>query len=240
MPNSSRADEILVFLPAYNDLAGIEAMVRDIQQQSPRYRVLIIDDGSTVSLDGEAPPAGCLSVRLPDNYGLGVCTHVAFDHALRHGYKAAVRLDADGQHPADRIGDLVEVLESGRADLAVGGRVNRNDGRGLRAAMGRLMKGYFSLGAKLITRGRAPSDVNTGFTAFSRSAIVALNRHALERYPEPQIFILAVREGLRIVEIEVQQKERRSGRSTIGLSHAVRLFYRFNIFLLRAFLQGSR
>jgi hypothetical protein len=97
---------------------------------------------------------------------------------------------------------------------------------------------YFSVVAKLITGGAAPIDVNTGFFAVNAKAMAKLNEFRLERYPEPQMFILAARSGLRIQEVEVEQRPRRSGCSTLGLFSAARFFYRFNIFVLGELLRG--
>lgn len=238
MISTPRKDGILVFVPALNDADGLTNLVSEIQAQSPRVRVLVIDDGSAPPIDAASFPPDVLLVRLPNNMGLGVCTHVAFDHALRHGYNTVVRLDADGQHPVDRIADLVVPLDAGTADVIVGGRSNRNSGRGLRATLSTMMKVYLSLISRLITKGKTPRDVNTGFIAFSSAAVSVLNRFKLERYPEPQIFILASRGGLCIHEIAIEQGARRSGTSSIRLSQALQIFYRFNVFVLGEILLG--
>jgi len=240
MTVSSFRSDVLVFLPTYNDADGIEALVHEIQDRSPRFRVLIIDDGSRYPIDKSLLPPTCLLVRLADNFGLGVCTHVALDHATRHGYDIVVRMDADGQHPVDRLNDLIAPLEAGEADLTLGGRANQHAAQGVRAILARLMKGYLSLVSRIITRGSSPRDVNTGFIALNRKAVVALSGFDLERYPEPQIFILASRFSLRLREIQVEQNDRRSGNSTIRMSQAFQIFYRFNIFVLAELLGGRR
>lgn len=116
MSEAGSAQEVLVFIPTYNDSESSVAIAREVMAQSPTFRVLVIDDGSDTPLDVSTLPRGCLSVRLPSNFGLGVCTNVAFDHALRHAYKIVVRIDGDGQHPATRIADLVAPIAEGSAD----------------------------------------------------------------------------------------------------------------------------
>ena len=223
-PNAAPIEpEVLVFVPSFNDGESLSDVLTDIRHLGGRYQTLVIDDGSRP----DAMPRGLgdevLRCRLPDNFGLGLCTHVAFDHALKYGYKAVVRVDADGQHPVGEIPRFLQGLAGG-ADVVIGNRTNQYAGASLGVFFRWAAKVYFVSVARLITRGRGPSDLNTGFFALSAKAVGILNRFQLERYPEPQIFVLACREGLRLEEIRVEQLERRYGASTLTLLQAARLF----------------
>ena len=92
-------ERVLVFVPTYNDAEHLVQIAEDVAANLAHATVLVIDDGSRPRIDPSALPAGTLHVRLAENFGLGVCTHIAFDHALGHDYAAVVRIDADGQHP---------------------------------------------------------------------------------------------------------------------------------------------
>jgi len=234
-------DKVLVFLPTYNDHTELLRIIREIESQGPEYRILVIDDGSTQVVEPGSLPDHVLQVRLPDNFGLGVCTHVAFDHAVRHGYRAVIRIDADGQHPVDRIPNLRRALDEGSVDLCIGARTNRNDGNdgnGFRALVSRLIRQYLSVVARMATAGKSPADINSGFMGVSLKAAKQLSRFSLERYPEPQIVVLALRNGLRVGTVPIEQAPRAVGTSTIGLSDGAALFYRFNMFIIGEFLQG--
>ena len=240
---SSRSEEppepeALVFVPSFNDRESLRDVVARIRALGHGYKMLVIDDGSRL---GEVPRdlgEDVLFVRLPDNFGLGICTHIALDHASKYGYGAVVRVDGDGQHPVGEIPRLLAGLYAGEADMVVGSRTNQNLGGGLGSLLRWAAKAYFVWVSWLITRGRAPRDLNTGFFALNARAMAALNRFHLERYPEPQIFVLACREGLRVKEIVIEQLERRYGSSTLTVMQAARLFYRFNIFILGELMRG--
>ncbi|HJP21674.1 MAG TPA: glycosyltransferase family 2 protein [Alphaproteobacteria bacterium] len=237
---STAANPVLVFVPTYNDDEFLAAIAAAIEDLGGDFELLIVDDGSAVAIDvGDLDPAVSY-FRLPGNFGLGICTHIAFDHALRKRHRAVVRIDADGQHPVERIPDLLAVLETGQADLVVGTRSNRHQGSGLRALTAQWVRIYLSLVTKLLTGGRSPQDVNSGFLAFNRKAAEVLNGYQLERYPEPQICALACRRGLRVAEVTIEQEPRRHGSSTLTLGQALRILYRFNIFVLSDLLQKSR
>jgi glycosyltransferase involved in cell wall biosynthesis len=230
----------LVLVPTLNDFSVIDRIVRELDGLAIKPRVLVIDDGSKAPLDPTSIGVSALHIRLPANFGLGVCTHIAFDHALAAGYDAVVRVDSDGQHPVHEVVRLLEPLEKGQADLVVATRTNRNLGHGLRHYVATAVRSYFSLIARLLTHGKAPSDVNSGFFAVNARGAALLNKFLLERYPEPQIYVLGCRHGLRIAQIEVLQTARLHGASSLTVAHALRLFYRFNIFILAEVVQGER
>jgi len=233
-----RPQRVLVFTPSFNDHAGLAEIARSVEALGQDYRLLIIDDGSTVPADPDNLGRSTLHVRVPDNFGLGVCTHIAFDHALAHGYDTVVRVDADGQHPVEDVPRLVKPLQEKRADLVAGCRINHLQGRvGVSVWIRWFVKTYFARMASLVTRGKSPRDVNTGFFAANRDAVACLSRFYLERFPEPQIFIIACREGLRVAEVLVEQKPRKQGRSTLNFVHGARLLYRFNLLVLAEFLK---
>ena len=81
---------ILAFLPTLNDFAVLPQICAAIQALPGDYAVLVIDDGSYPPLDRATLPPGTMVGHLPENYGLGVATHVAMDHMLAHGYDVLV------------------------------------------------------------------------------------------------------------------------------------------------------
>lgn len=229
-------DRVLVFMPTLNDSEHLSAIIDEIGKLDGSFTVLVLDDGSTVPIKSIVNRSDCLHFRLPANFGLGVCTHIAFDHALREGYRAIVRLDSDGQHPVAMIPALLAKLATGEADIVVASRRNRNQGSGWRFVFGRIVRSYISAMAGLLTKGGVPGDVNSGFFAACPAAMETLNSCRLERFPEPQMYILACRHGLRVTEVPVEQMARKHGSSTITFGHAMRIVYRFNIFILSEML----
>ncbi|NQV81445.1 MAG: glycosyltransferase family 2 protein [Alphaproteobacteria bacterium] len=233
LDESSGHGGVLAFVPSLNDHQSIQAIEAAVASWQIRARVLIIDDGSREPI--QAHP-NSLVFRLPDNFGLGVCTQIALDHALRMGYRALVRIDADGQHPVAAVPALLSSIDAGEADVVVGVRSNHAVLRDAGGILRTLVKKYFEVVASLVTAGNAPRDVNTGFFALNRTAMKVLNRYEFERFPEPQLFVLACRRGLRVREFEIQQLERSSGQSTLSGIQAMRMLWRFNIFVVNELL----
>jgi glycosyltransferase involved in cell wall biosynthesis len=175
---------------------------------------------------------------VSSNYGLGVATHIAIDHARAFGYGIILRVDADGQHPIESIPDLVRKLIDEGLDAVVGERTNRDDGSGIRSILAKSIRTYISFVVRSMTAGKAPEDVNSGFMAIGAKAAERLSRTMLDRYPEPQILTILGRSNLRTGSLQVQQLPRKKGRSSIGWFDGMRIFYRFNVFALGELIQG--
>ena len=235
-----RAGRVLVYIPTLNDCNLLHELATGVRALDDNITVLIIDDGSRPSIERSTLPDGCLLFSLPSNAGLGVCTHIALDHALAHGYEFIVRLDADGQHPVPIVLDLLKPLRDGSADLTVGIRTNHGNHSERDAVLRRLVKWYFTFLANLITAGAAPSDVSSGFFAANRRAMQELNNIMLERYPEPQLYSHACRSGLRVQGTDVEQAKRQHGRSNITYADALSMIYRFTVYVIAEILNVRR
>lgn len=226
--------DVLVLIPSYGDKDALPAIVAGIARLGPRYRPLIVDDGSPVPLP-RVQSGGALFVRLAANFGLGASIDIAFRHALAHGYGAVVRLDADGQHSVEDIPRLMAELDAGRADVVAGTRINQDQGAS--TLLRQLLKRYLSAAAMLATGGRAPRDVNTGFFALNRTAVAMIRSSALERFPEPELFVSACTAGMRVGSVDIEQSQRLQGRSTIGAIAGARILFRFTAFALGQLLR---
>jgi glycosyltransferase involved in cell wall biosynthesis len=235
-----RAGRVLVYIPTLNDCNLLHELATGVRALDDNVTVLIIDDGSRPSIERSTLPDGCLLFSLPSNAGLGVCTHIALDHALAHGYEFIVRLDADGQHPVPIVLDLLKPLRDGSADITVGIRTNHGNHSERDAVLRRLVKWYFTFLANLITAGAAPSDVSSGFFAANRRAMQELNNIMLERYPEPQLYSHACRSGLRVQGTDVEQAKRQHGRSNITYVDALSMIYRFTVYVIAEILNVRR
>jgi glycosyltransferase involved in cell wall biosynthesis len=228
---------VLVFIPTLNDEALLADLASQVAGLGGEFIPLVLDDGSKHKLPPASLPARCLLFSLPDNMGLGVCTHIAIDHALAHGYGTVVRIDADGQHPVASIPELLAPLRSGEADIVGGQRVNHKGVLDADSLLRRFVKAYIRKLASLATRGRAPSDVNTGFFAANPMAMHEINGLQLERYPEPQMFIQACRAGIRVREVPIRQLARQHGDTTLNYLQGARMIYRISILVLSELLR---
>jgi dolichol-phosphate mannosyltransferase len=109
-----------VVLPVYNEAATLAGVV-DRVRRAFDGPILAIDDGST---DGSADLLAELAVdtrRMPENQGYGRALAEGLAHASDRGHRYAIVIDADGQHPPERIPEFMSALDDD-VDVVSGSR----------------------------------------------------------------------------------------------------------------------
>ncbi len=97
-PSESRSVPVFV-IPALDAEATIAGVVRELVNLGPA-RVIVVDDGSRDATGQSAREAGAHVIRHPENLGKGLALRTGLSAAGNVGARAAVSLDADGQHSA--------------------------------------------------------------------------------------------------------------------------------------------
>lgn len=202
----------LVVIPAFNEAAGLGKVLDGIRAVDPSLPVVVVDDGSTDATENVARKGGAHVVRMPFNMGYGVALQTGYKYALREGYDSVVQLDGDGQHEPADIPALLEVIERGEAEVAIGSRFL--GGNAYRSGIVRRMgSGLFSLLALGLTGARY-SDVTSGFQALGRDVLrfFTAERYPVD-YPDADVLIMLNRAGFRIKEVPVRMYSKKGGRS---------------------------
>lgn len=226
----------LVIIPAHNEannigrvLAEIDAARRKLVGVSLQaIDVLVVDDRSTDETASVAAWAGAGVLRLPNNLGYGGAVQSGFRYAVHYGYDFGVMMDADGQHDASYIGDLLRVVQSGEADVALGsrflGRMEYKTTFAKRAGM--------AVFRTIVSRisGRHITDPTSGFQALNRDtmAFFATDNYPVD-FPDADTILLLHFAGFRVAEVPVVMRERMSGQSMHSSWKPI--YYVFKMFL---------
>lgn len=203
----------LVIIPAFNEGENIGDVIKDVKKEFPSSDILVVNDGSTDGTGYIAREMGAIVVDLPYNLGIGAAMQTGYRYAALNQYDIAVQVDGDGQHPANQIGKLVQIVAEGKADMAIGSRFIANGNYkvpGLRLIGIR----YFKYLLSLILRQRV-SDTTSGFRAANKRVIHCFSLYYPEDYPEVEALILLRRQGLKFLDVPVEMKKRARGRSSI-------------------------
>ena len=113
---------VLAVIPAYNEEENIVSTIEDLRKNAPDIDYVIVNDGSRDSTAAICRERGYHLISLPVNLGLAGAFQTGMKYAYAHGYDYAIQFDADGQHSAAYIDDMVEVAEETGANVVVGSR----------------------------------------------------------------------------------------------------------------------
>jgi glycosyltransferase involved in cell wall biosynthesis len=205
---------IVAVVPAYNEAAVIAKVVDEIRATDPRLDVVVVDDASTDETASVARSRGATVLRLPFNVGIGGAVQTGFKYAREHGYPLAVRLDGDGQHDPLELPKLIAPVERGEANLVIGSRFTEAGGSYRPPFARRIGIRVFARLVSLLG-GQRVSDTTSGFVALDRLGIELFAREYPHDYPEVEATLVALRSGLRLTHVQVEMRERESGRSSI-------------------------
>jgi glycosyltransferase involved in cell wall biosynthesis len=200
----------LVIMPAHNEAGNLPRVIPEVRRAAIGYDLLVIDDGSRDNTAEVAACCGARVVTLPVNLGYGGAVQTGFLYAVRHGYDTCVVIDADGQHDPAGIPRLVEAVESGAADVAVGsrfrGRMNYHQ-----PFVKRLGMRIFAWTVSAVTR-KPVTDPTSGFQALNADALAFLCRDNYPvDYPDADTLLALFYAGFATVEVPVTMRERMSG-----------------------------
>jgi glycosyltransferase involved in cell wall biosynthesis len=220
------APDTVVFVPAWNEEANLPAVLDELAATLPGADVLVIDDGSADATAEVAREAGAIVVSFGENRGLRAGIAAGYREAAERGYAFCGRVDADGQHPAEELARLLELVRTDVCDVAVGSRFASGDGyddeRYVPSSSRRLGIGLLQK-AMHLRLGRPFHDPTSGMAAVNAKAMPVMARPYVSGAPEVEALLRLKAEGLRVQEVAVHMRERASGESKLQGKKAVKL-----------------
>ncbi len=229
----------LVIIPAYNEAPRISRVIANIRACAPELDLLVVDDGSRDDTATCARASGARVVAHPFNLGYGAALQTGYKYALAKDYDFVLQMDADGQHEARDLPALLGVVQSHRADVAIGSRFM--DGGHYHAPWARRVgMTIFAAIASAITHTHV-TDPTSGFQALNRRVVAFYASPAYPvDYPDADVLIMLHYAGFKFIEVPVKMYPADSGKSMHGGLKP--LYYVFKMFLaiLMVLLRGRR
>jgi len=204
---------VLILIPAHNEVETLSAVIREVRNDVPALPILVVDDASTDGTGELLPELDVRWLQLSQHLGIGGAMRAGLRFARFEGFDTVVRLDADGQHRAAEIPDLLDLLETENVDAVVGSRFHGAHGFRTRGA---LRGAQWALGRFLsLVTGSQVTDPTSGFWVFGAEALKLLGDHYPRGYSEPELYLFLQCNALVVREIGVTMRSRQGGRSTL-------------------------
>ena len=232
-----RVAKLAVVLATYNEAANLPSLVERLHALPLplNAQIYVVDDNSP---DGTSEVAR----RLASQYeGISVVTRpgkLGLGSAIRDGMRAVLKdecthvltMDADHSHDPQDVPKLLAAAETDDADMVQGSRYVKSGGtadwgwrRRLQSRVANLLL-HWLLGT--------PHESTTNFRVYNgRTARLVLDEsRAMDFEFQPEATLIAMRHGLRIVEVPIIFRARTEGRSKLGAAQTIRWL----LFFIRA------
>ena len=215
---TAAAQGLSIVVPVYNEAAGLELLHQRLSDLATalrqRYRlgceVVYVDDGSSdatlaVARGLKADTLDIQVVSLSRNFGKEAALMAGLDHARRG---ALLFMDGDGQHPPDRVQQLVDHWIDGGYDVVYTAKAHRDNEPFMRRVA---VHGFYAL-INWGARQKIPEDAGDFRLLSPRAAA------ALRQLPERNRFFkgLASWIGFRQIRVDYEPAPRAHGVTTFS------------------------
>ena len=230
-PQTMNPDRILAIIPAHNERAAIDRVVKATLAQG--YDVLVMDDFSLDDTVEIATKAGATVISLPINLGYAGALQLGYNYAVRSGYQYIVQLDGDGQHDPAHCQRLLEPVMKGEADIAFGSRFLGEECYRV-PTLRRLGHQFFAWFAGMWLKERI-TDPTTGFQALNRKVALFFCSDAFPvDYPDADLRILLARLHFKTTEVPVRMLASEGASMHDGLHRQLYYVYKMTLAILIA------
>jgi len=212
---------VVVVMPAYNAAATLVKTYARIPPGSCDA-VVLVDDRSSDETAEIAEQLNLITIRHRHNRGYGGNQKSCYTKALELGADIVVMLHPDNQYDPGIVPDLVAPIAEGRADVVLASRFL---GSPLAGGMP-LYKYVFNrvlTWTENLVLWRRFSEYHTGYRAFSREALLAVNFEANSEdfVFDNEIIVQLVLAGQRFAEVPVPTHYATDS-SSVGVSTSLR------------------
>jgi dolichol-phosphate mannosyltransferase len=221
------AARLWLFLPTYNEVENLEAVVRATVEQLDRaapedWRLLVVDDASP---DGTGDLAERLARDLPGvevlhrpgKEGLGKAYLSGFRHALSRGAELVIVMDADFSHDPAHLPAIIAAAE--HSDLVLGSRYVAGGQIVNWPPLRRILSRSGSIYARAIL-GVGVKDLTSGFRCVRRGVLETVEPATLRSQGYVFNIELTYRTllaGFTVTELPICFRDRETGESKMSL-----------------------
>jgi len=225
--------ELLIVVPAYNESESIVKTIDGLIKDYPEYDYIIINDGSKDDTERLCIEHKYNYISLPINTGLAGAMQTGFKYAYLKQYKYVLQFDGDGQHKAEYIADMLDMMKKEKCNIVIGSRyLTPQKIRNARMFGSKILTWEIKL-----TTGKTITDPTSGMRLFDGKMIERFSS-AMNYGPEPDTVSYLIKCGAKIKEVTVEMQERFAGKSYLNLWRSA--YYMIYMCMSIAFVQFFR
>jgi polyprenyl-phospho-N-acetylgalactosaminyl synthase len=159
-----KSSGIFIVIPAYNEDEILTKVIYDLLNYN--YNIIVIDDGSLNGIEKLLAKLPVFLITHCINLGQGAALQTGIEFAISRGAEYIVTFDADGQHQASDIDQLINVQIDSNSDIVLGSRFLAIPANGIPNKRKLLLQigRYFNF----LTTGLFLSDAHNGLRAMTR------------------------------------------------------------------------
>ncbi|MEM7311239.1 MAG: glycosyltransferase family 2 protein [Planctomycetota bacterium] len=212
---------VIVVMPAYNAAQTLEATYERIPAGACDG-IVLVDDRSSDATPEIAERLNLITIRHRHNRGYGGNQKSCYTKALELGADVVVMVHPDNQYDPGIIPDLVAPIAEGRADAVLASRFLGNPLAGGMPLYKYVCNRVLTWTENLIL-GERLSEYHTGYRAFSRKALLAVNFEANSEdfVFDNEMIVQCVLAKLRFAEVPVRTHYATDS-SSVGFGTSVR------------------
>lgn len=223
LPDPAVLPDFAVVIPTLNEALNIPIIVEALDRVLAHftYEVIFVDDWSrdgtrdAIAREAEVRAGLGPSIRLLSRYGRKGLSSAVIEGALSTFAPIIVVMDADMQHDERLLPDMLESLQSGRADIVIGSRYCSNGSTG-DWDVDRQRASRFATNIANWLLDVPVSDPMSGFFAFRRRHLEAIvPRLSQLGFKVLLDMLLSSDAGIRVIELPYHFRNRSAGESKL-------------------------
>ena len=236
--------KVLFVIPAYNEEANIENVIKEIKKDVKYADILIINDCSTDNTKKiiEDNNVKCITGIFNLKYAWAVQTGIKY--AYQNDYDYVIQFDADGQHIAKEAEKLLNEMKKSNVDIVIGSRFLKDTGY-KHPFFKKVATKLFTLIIKIFCK-QEITDPTSGFQCLNKKVIEYYSKMGnYPEYPDANLIIDVLLKGFTIKESSVKMRLREAGESMHGgiikpIKYMINMIYTITVILIINAMRGRK
>ena len=218
---------VAVVVPAYNE----ERQIGKVLETMPEFvdQIIVVNDGSTDATQERLQEwqdrmgRRLTVITQPKNQGVGKAVAAGYRCSLELGIDVIALMAGDGQTDPDDLTLIIDPVVGGRADYSKGNRLFTGEAWRKTPTVRYLGNAFLSMLTKIASGYWHVADSQSGFTAISRPALMALDLDRMYPsygYPNDLLIQLNVR-NFRVADVPVHPRYGVGERSSMNVGKVI-------------------